>query len=152
MLNETSYHGKGAILNVVPEILARGFKRILVCTDESLVRFGVSKKVTDLLDEGKINYEMFTEIKPNPTIENVLAGVKKAEEFFGVVVTPEKEIVMILVPEEIRDKVMSAVNAGAGMNTKGMGIAFALPVSDIVGIDTGEATPKETKEGEDKPA
>ena len=81
MLNETSYHGKGAILNVVPEILARGFKRILVCTDESLVRFGVSKKVTDLLDEGKINYEMFTEIKPNPTIENVLAGVKKAEDF-----------------------------------------------------------------------
>lgn len=81
MLNETSYHGKGAILNVVPEILARGFKRILVCTDESLVRFGVSKKVTDLLDEGKINYEMFTDIKPNPTIENVLAGVKKAEDF-----------------------------------------------------------------------
>jgi nitrogen regulatory protein PII len=80
------------------------------------------------------------------------SGNREAEEFFGVVVTPEKEIVMILVPEEIRDKVMSAVNAGAGMNTKGMGIAFALPVSDIVGIDTGEATPKETKEGEDKPA
>ena len=69
------------------------------------------------------------------------SGNREAEEFF-----------MILVPEEIRDKVMSAVNAGAGMNTKGMGIAFALPVSDIVGIDTGEATPKETKEGEDKPA
>ena len=51
------------------------------------------------------------------------SGNREAEEFFGVVVTPEKEIVMILVPEEIRDKVMSAVNAGAGMNTKGMGIA-----------------------------
>lgn len=81
MLNETSYHGHGAILNIVPEIKARGFKRVLVCTDESLVRFGVSKKVTDLLDQGKVNYKMFTEIKPNPTIENVLAGVKAAKEF-----------------------------------------------------------------------
>ena len=81
MLNETSYHGHGAILNIVPEIRARGFERVLVCTDESLVRFGVSKKVTDLLDEAKVNYQMFTEIKPNPTIENVLAGVKAAKEF-----------------------------------------------------------------------
>ena len=81
MLNETSYHGHGAILNIVPEIKARGFERVLVCTDESLVRFGVSKKVTDLLDEAKVNYQMFTEIKPNPTIENVLAGVKAAKEF-----------------------------------------------------------------------
>ena len=81
MLNETSYHGHGAIQNIVPEIRARGFQRILVCTDESLVRFGVSKKVTDLLDAGKVNYHMFTEIKPNPTIENVLAGVKAAKEF-----------------------------------------------------------------------
>ena len=81
MLNETSYHGKGAIQNIVPEIKARGFKRILVCTDESLVRFGVSQKVTALLDEAKVNYEMFTDIKPNPTIENVLAGVKAAEGF-----------------------------------------------------------------------
>ncbi len=81
MLNETSYHGHGAILNIVPEIKARGFKNVLVCTDESLVKFGVSQKVTKLLDEGKVNYQMFTEIKPNPTIENVLAGVKAAKEF-----------------------------------------------------------------------
>ncbi len=81
MLNETSYHGHGAILNIVPEIKARGFKNVLVCTDESLVKFGVSQKVTKLLDEGKINYKMFTEIKPNPTIENVLAGVRAAKEF-----------------------------------------------------------------------
>ena len=81
MLNETSYHGKGAIANIVPEIKARGFKKVLVCTDESLVKFGVSKKVTDLLDEGGVNYRLFTEIKPNPTIENVLAGVKAAKEF-----------------------------------------------------------------------
>ncbi|MDY6392404.1 MAG: lactaldehyde reductase [Bacilli bacterium] len=81
MLNETSYHGHGAILNIVPEIQNRGFKNVLVCTDESLVKFGVSKKVTDLLDAAKIHYAMFTEIKPNPTIENVLAGVKAAKEF-----------------------------------------------------------------------
>ena len=81
MLNETSYHGKGAILNVVPEIKSRGFKKVLVCTDESLVKFGVSKKVTDLLDEAKVNYQLFTDIKPNPTIENVLAGVKAAKTF-----------------------------------------------------------------------
>lgn len=81
MLNETSYHGKGAIANIVPEIKARGFEKVLVCTDESLVRFGVSKKVTDLLDAGGVNYQLFTEIKPNPTIENVLAGVKAAKEF-----------------------------------------------------------------------
>ena len=81
MLNETSYHGHGAILNIVPEIKARGFKNVLVCTDESLVKFGVSQKVTKLLDESKVNYQMFTDIKPNPTIENVLAGVKAAKEF-----------------------------------------------------------------------
>ena len=81
MLNETSYHGRGAILNIVPEIKARGFQRVLVCTDESLVKFGVSTKVTKLLDEGKVNYQLFTDIKPNPTIENVLAGVKAAKEF-----------------------------------------------------------------------
>ncbi len=81
MLNETSYHGKGAIQNIVPEIKSRGFKNVLVCSDESLVKFGVTKKVTNLLDAAKVNYKMFTEIKPNPTIENVLAGVKAAKEF-----------------------------------------------------------------------
>lgn len=81
MLNETSYHGHGAINNIVPEIKNRGFKNVLVCTDESLVKFGVSQKVTSLLDKGNVNYSLFTEIKPNPTIENVLAGVKAAKEF-----------------------------------------------------------------------
>ena len=80
MLNETSYHGKGAIQNIVPEIKARAFERILVCSDESLVRFGVTGKVTSLLDEAGIPYRLFTEIKPNPTIENVLAGVEAAKE------------------------------------------------------------------------
>lgn len=61
-------------------------------------------------------------------------GNREAEEFFGVVVTPDKEMVMILVPKAIRDDVLSAVNKGAGMNTKGMGIAFSLPVSGVVGL------------------
>ncbi len=80
MLNETSYHGEGAIKNIVPEINQRGFKSVLVCTDPDLIKFGVTAHVTDLLDEAKINYHVFSEIKPNPTIENVLAGVAKAKE------------------------------------------------------------------------
>ena len=61
-------------------------------------------------------------------------GNKDISEFFGVSVTPEKDIVLILVPHAIRDKVMTEINVGAGMSTKGMGIAFSLPVSDVVGI------------------
>ena len=76
VLNETSYHGSGAIANIVTEAQARGFKKALVCSDPSLVKFGVSQKVTDLLDKAGLAYDMFTEIKPNPTIENVQAGVE----------------------------------------------------------------------------
>lgn len=61
-------------------------------------------------------------------------GNKDVTEFFGVTVTPEKDIVLILVPKTIRDAVISAINEGAGMSTKGLGIAFSLPVSDVVGI------------------
>lgn len=61
-------------------------------------------------------------------------GNKDIGEFFGVTVTPEKDIALILVPRAIRDKVLQSVNEGAGMSTKGMGIAFSLPVSDVVGI------------------
>ena len=80
VLNETSYHGHGAIQNIVPEIKARGFKKVLVCSDASLVKFGVTGKVTGLLDEAGIPSTLFSDIKPNPTIENVLAGVKAAKE------------------------------------------------------------------------
>lgn len=75
VLNEISYHGKGAIANIVDEVKARGFKKGLVCSDSDLIKFGVTGKVTDLLDAAKIPYEIFSEIKPNPTIENVKAGV-----------------------------------------------------------------------------
>ena len=75
VLNETSYHGAGAVAAVADEIVARGFKKALVCSDPDLIKFGVTKKVTDVLDNAKIPYEIFSEIKPNPTIENVQAGV-----------------------------------------------------------------------------
>ena len=75
VLNETSYHGSGAVANVAAEAKARGFRKALVCSDPSLVKFGVSQKVTDILDKEGLAYELFTDIKPNPTIENVKAGV-----------------------------------------------------------------------------
>lgn len=75
VLNETSYHGKGAIREIATEILARGFHKAFVCSDPDLIRFGVSKKVTDILDGANIPYELFSGIKPNPTIENVQDGV-----------------------------------------------------------------------------
>ena len=75
VLNETSYHGKGAIEAIATEINARGFKKAFVCSDPDLIKFGVTKKVTDVLDAAKIPYDIFSEIKPNPTIENVQSGV-----------------------------------------------------------------------------
>ena len=75
VLNETSYHGKGAINEIATEIKARGFKKAFVCSDPDLIKFGVTKKVTDVLDNAAIDYEIYSEIKPNPTIENVQTGV-----------------------------------------------------------------------------
>ena len=75
MLNETSYHGKGAISAVVDEIKARGFSKAFVASDPDLVKFGVTDKVTSLLDGAGIPYVLYSDIKPNPTIENVQHGV-----------------------------------------------------------------------------
>ncbi|KAK8845976.1 hypothetical protein M9Y10_020914 [Tritrichomonas musculus] len=75
ILNETSYHGPGAIKAIKDEALSRGFKKALVCSDPDLIKFNVTKKVTDILDEAGLAYSIFSEIKPNPTIENVNAGV-----------------------------------------------------------------------------
>ncbi len=75
VLNETSYHGKGAIREIATEIKARGFQKALVCSDPDLIRFGVTKKVTDILDDAQIAYGIYSDIKPNPTIENVQNGV-----------------------------------------------------------------------------
>ncbi len=75
VLNETSYHGAGAIKEIPAEVKGRGFKKCFVCSDPDLIKFGVTKKVTDVLDEASIAYEIYSEIKPNPTIENVQSGV-----------------------------------------------------------------------------
>ena len=76
ILNETSYHGYGAISNIVPEVKTRGFKKAFVCSDPDLLKFGVTQKVTKLLDDAKLEYEIYSDIKANPTIENVLHGVE----------------------------------------------------------------------------
>ena len=75
VLNTVSYHGKGAIGNIVPELTARGFQKAFVCSDPDLIRFNVTKKVTDLLDAAGFAYEVYSDIKPNPTLENVQTGV-----------------------------------------------------------------------------
>ncbi|MBR4523152.1 MAG: iron-containing alcohol dehydrogenase, partial [Kiritimatiellae bacterium] len=80
ILNETSYHGEGAIDAITAEMAAKGLKKPIVFSDPDLVKFGVTKKVTDILDKAQIKYELFTEIQPNPTIENVKAGVKAAKK------------------------------------------------------------------------
>ncbi|MGN0327843.1 MAG: lactaldehyde reductase [Lachnospira sp.] len=76
VLNETSYHGAGAIKEIANEVKGRGFKKAFVCSDPDLIKFNVTKKVTDVLDGAGIDYEIYSNIKPNPTIENVQTGVE----------------------------------------------------------------------------
>ncbi len=75
ILNGTSYHGAGAIKAIPDEVIGRGFKKAFVCSDPDLIKFGVTAKVTSLLDEKNLAYELYSDIKPNPTIENVQNGV-----------------------------------------------------------------------------
>ncbi len=76
VLNTISHHGAGAIQNIVSELTARGYKKAFVCTDPDLLKFGVAQKVTGLLDQAHFTYEVFSDVKANPTIENVQSGVK----------------------------------------------------------------------------
>lgn len=87
VLNTISYHGAGAIKEIPGELQRRGYKKVFVCTDPDLVKFGVSTKVTDLLDEAGIAYSVYSDIKPNPTIQNVVDGVEafKAAEADSIV-------------------------------------------------------------------
>lgn len=80
ILNETSYHGSGAIKDIPHEVKARGFQKAMVCSDPDLIKFGVTKKVTDLLDEAGLEYVIYSDIKANPTIENVQNGVKALQD------------------------------------------------------------------------
>ena len=75
VLNETSYHGAGAIAAIPDEIKARGYKKAFVASDPDLIKFGITAKVTDLIDKAEIPYAVYSDIKPNPTIENVQNGV-----------------------------------------------------------------------------
>lgn len=108
ILNETSYHGAGAIGAISDEALRRGFKKALVCSDPDLIKFGVTKKVTDILDAAGLAYEIYSDIKANPTIANVQNGVAafKAADADYII----------------------AVGGGSSMDTaKGIGIVIANP-------------------------
>ena len=76
ILNETSYHGAGAVAEIATEVKQRGYKKAFVCSDPDLVKFGVTKKVLDVLEKDSLDYELYSNIKPNPTIENVQTGVE----------------------------------------------------------------------------
>lgn len=108
VLNETSYHGKGAIDEIAAEAAGRGFKKALICSDPDLIKFGVTAKVTAVLDKAGLAYEIYSNIKPNPTIENVQLGVDafKAAKADYII----------------------AIGGGSSMDTaKGIGIVIANP-------------------------
>lgn len=112
ILNETSYFGFGAINKIVDELKANNLKKVLVTTDKDLIRFGVATKVTKLLEEAKVDYEIFDELKPNPTVKNVQDGVaacKKAEADCivaiggGSTIDTSKAIAIIMTNPEFED-------------------------------------------------
>lgn len=108
VLNETSYHGAGAVKEIAGEAKGRGFQKALICSDPDLIKFGVTKKVTDVLDEAGLAYEIYSNIKANPTIENVQKGVE-AFKAAGA-------------------DYLIAIGGGSSMDTaKGIGIVIANP-------------------------
>lgn len=76
VLNETSYHGAGAIKEIITEVKGRNLKKAFLCSDPDLIKFGVTEKVINVLEEASLSYEVYSDIKPNPTIENVQSGVE----------------------------------------------------------------------------
>ena len=108
VLNETSYHGAGAVKEIAGEAKGRGFQKALICSDPDLIKFGVTKKVTDVLDVAGLAYEIYSNIKANPTIENVQKGV---EAFMAA-----------------GADYLIAIGGGSSMDTaKGIGIVIANP-------------------------
>lgn len=122
VLNETSYHGKGAISEIATEVTARGFKKCFVCSDPDLIKFGVTKKVTDILDKAEIEYEIYSNIKANPTIENVQAGVEAFKKSGADCII--------------------AIGGGSSMDTaKAIGIIITNPeFSDVISLEGVAAT------------
>lgn len=117
VLNETSYHGAGAIQNISEEAKGRGFQKAFVCSDPDLVKFGVTKKVLDVLDAAGLGYELYSNIKPNPTIENVQTGVEAFKKSGA--------------------DYLVAIGGGSSMDTaKAVGIIIANPeFADVVSLE-----------------
>ena len=117
ILNETSYFGRGARVELANEVTTRGFKKVLVVTDKSLVACGVTKKVTDVLDDASIEYTVYSEVKPNPTVKNVQDGVEVCKTFGADVIV--------------------AVGGGSAMDTaKGISIIMTNPDrADVVSLN-----------------
>ena len=89
VLNGISYHGAGAINDIIADVNGRGFKKAFICSDPDLIKFGVTAKVTDLLQKNELSYQIYSDIKPNPTIKNVQDGVeafKKSEADYIIAV------------------------------------------------------------------
>ena len=108
VLNETSYHGAGAIKDIATEAKGRGFKKAFVCSDPDLIKFGVTKKVIDVLEGAGLDYEIYSNIKKNPTIENVQTGVEAFKKSGA--------------------DYLIAIGGGSSMDTaKGIGIVIANP-------------------------
>ena len=127
ILNETSYHGAGAIAAIVTELAARGLKKPIVFSDPDLIKFGVTKKVTSILDKAKVAYAVYSEIKPNPTIQNVKDGVKAFRKAKA-------------------DSII-AIGGGSSMDTaKAVGIIMANPkFADVRSLEGCAATTKPSK-------
>lgn len=116
VLNETSYFGENARKVLPEEIKKRGFKKVLVVTDESLYKAGVSKKITDLLDANKIKNVVFHDVKPNPPVENVIAGVEACKKF--------------------KADVIVAVGGGSSIDTaKGISIIMTNPDREVESLN-----------------
>lgn len=135
VLNETSYFGRGAREVLGNEIRSRGFKKILVVTDKSLLEVGVTKKVLDTLDENGISYEVFSELKPNPSVKNVKDGVEKCRECGadaivavggGSAIDTAKGISIIMTNPEHADVV--SLNGAVSTKHKGLPL-IALPTT-----------------------
>ena len=123
MLNETSYHGAGAIQEIATEAKARAYKKAFVCSDPDLIKFGVTGKVTDVLDNAELAYEIFSDIKANPTIENVQHGVQAFKD-------AEADYII-------------AIGGGSSMDTaKAIGIIIANPEFEDVRSLEGTAPTK----------
>ena len=134
ILNEFSYFGRGCRSELVPEIKKRGFKKVLLVTDDALVNCGLVNKVTSLLDEAKISYKVYSDVKPNPTIANVMSGLKVCKEFKtdliltvggGSAMDTAKGISILMTNP---DRTMESLNGLSNTKNKGLPI-IALPTT-----------------------